>query len=145
MSGTSFEAAWHAYIIALLLHMITISPRKTPVWGAPHEHNFVGITVSCVDFQGNNFKTEITITLADTLLEELCKNHILIIQQMRYLADTGTHVKAQHSLVSRCGDSNRVPLCHFLCYWLVNSRKQNLKISWDTQYSMREYLMLQNK
>lgn len=51
-----------------------------------------------MDFQGNEFKTEIAITFADTLLEELCKNHILIVQQMRYLAGTGTHVKAQHSL-----------------------------------------------
>lgn len=51
-----------------------------------------------MDFQRNEFKTEIAITFADTLLEEVCKNHILIVQQMRYLAGTGTHVKAQHSL-----------------------------------------------
>lgn len=70
--------------------MVAISLRKTPVCGAPHEHNWVGITVACVDFQGNEFKTEIAITFADTLLEELCKNHVLIVQQMRYLAGTGT-------------------------------------------------------
>lgn len=51
-----------------------------------------------MDFQGNEFKTEIAITFVDTLLEELGKNHILIVQQMRYLAGTGTRVKAQHSL-----------------------------------------------
>lgn len=51
-----------------------------------------------MDFQRSEFKTEIAITFADALLEEVCKNHILIVQQMRYLAGTGTHVKAQHSL-----------------------------------------------
>lgn len=51
-----------------------------------------------MDFQGNEFETEIAITFADTLLQELCTNHILIVQQMRYLAGTGTHVKAQYSL-----------------------------------------------
>lgn len=45
-----------------------------------------------------NLKEEIAITFVDTLLEELCKNHILIVQQMRYLAGMGTHVKAQRSL-----------------------------------------------
>lgn len=123
MSGTSFRTAWHASIIALLSYVASISLRKTPVCGAPREHNYIGITVPSVDFQGNEFKTEIAITSADALLEELCKNHVLIVQQMRYLAGTGTPVKAQHSLVSRRGGTNEVTLHRLLCCWLVNNRK----------------------
>jgi len=55
------------------------------------------------------------VTSADTLLEELCKNHILIVQQMRYLAGMATHVGAQDSLVSRCCDSKEVTFLHLLC------------------------------